>query len=56
VFTGSALPEGAPTRTRARRAEVHTDAWAGYNGIGRHRFDHVISNVATTSTPIGGLV
>ncbi len=31
-----------------RGAEVHTDAWAGYNGIGRHRFDHVITNVATS--------
>src|SRR5665811_1181048 len=34
-----------------RGAEVHTDAWAGYNGIGRHRFDHVITNVATSEDP-----
>jgi transposase-like protein len=34
-----------------RRAEVRTDGWAGYNGIGEHRFSHVVTNVAASGGP-----
>ena len=47
----------APTLTSfvldhvTRGAEVHTDAWQGYNDIGRHRFSHVITNVSASGDP-----
>jgi transposase-like protein len=35
----------------ARGSEVRTDAWTGYDDIGRYRFDHVISNVSASGDP-----
>jgi len=35
----------------ARGSEVRTDAWGGYNGVGEHRFIHVITNVKTSGDP-----
>jgi transposase-like protein len=35
----------------ARGAEVHTDGWVGYNGVGAHRFIHVVTNVAASGDP-----
>jgi transposase-like protein len=35
----------------ARGAEVHTDAWQGYNDIGRYRFQHMITNVSASGDP-----
>ena len=35
----------------ARRAEVHTDAWGGYNDIGRYRFWHVVTNISASGDP-----
>jgi transposase-like protein len=37
--------------TVARGAEVHTDAWEGYNDIGTHRFSHVVTNLSTSGDP-----
>jgi len=34
-----------------RRAEVRTDGWFGYNGLGEHRFSHVVTNVKTSGDP-----
>lgn len=34
-----------------RGAEVHTDAWEGYNGVGRHHFSHVVTNVSDSGDP-----
>jgi len=34
-----------------RGAEVHTDAWGGYNDIGKHRFTHVVTNVSASGDP-----
>ncbi len=34
-----------------RRSEVRTDGWVGYNGIGEHRFRHVVTNVAASGDP-----
>jgi hypothetical protein len=34
-----------------RRAEVRTDGWFGYNGLGEHRFSHVVTNVKISATP-----
>jgi len=34
-----------------RRSEVRTDGWGGYNGIGEHRFRHVVTNVAASGDP-----
>ena len=30
-----------------RGSEVHTDAWAGYNDLGRHSYRHVITNMSS---------
>jgi transposase-like protein len=35
----------------ARGAEVQTDAWQGYNDIGRYRFKHVVTNVSQSGDP-----
>jgi len=35
----------------ARGAEVHTDAWGGYNDIGRYRFRHVVTNISASGDP-----
>ena len=32
----------------ARGTEVRTDAWAGYNDIGRYRFSHVVTNLSAS--------
>ena len=34
-----------------RGAEVHTDAWPGYNDIGRYRFTHMVTNVSQSGHP-----
>ena len=34
-----------------RGAEVHTDAWNGYNHIGRHPFRHIVTNLAESDDP-----
>jgi transposase-like protein len=34
-----------------RTSEVRTDGWVGYNGIGRHRFSHVVTNVRASGDP-----
>ena len=34
-----------------RGAEVRTDAWGGYNGVGQHRFRHVVTNVSASGDP-----
>jgi transposase-like protein len=35
----------------ARGSEVRTDAWTGYDDIGRYRFTHVVTNVSATGDP-----
>jgi transposase-like protein len=35
----------------ARGSEVRTDAWKGYNGIGRYRFAHVVTNLSESGDP-----
>jgi transposase-like protein len=35
----------------ARGSEVRTDGWSGYNGVGEHRFSHVVTNVKTSGDP-----
>jgi transposase-like protein len=35
----------------ARGSEVRTDAWTGYDDIGRYRFRHVVSNVSGSGDP-----
>jgi transposase-like protein len=35
----------------ARGSEVHTDAWPGYDDIGRYRFDHRITSLNATGDP-----
>jgi len=35
----------------ARGSEVHTDAWTGYDEIGRYRFKHVVTNVSASGDP-----
>ena len=35
----------------ARGAEVRTDAYHGYNDVGRHRFSHVVVNVKESGDP-----
>jgi transposase-like protein len=34
-----------------RGAEVHTDAWRGYNDIGRYRFTRMVTNVSQSGDP-----
>jgi len=34
-----------------RGAEVRTDGWGGYNGVGRQRFRHVVTNVSASGDP-----
>ncbi len=34
-----------------RQSEVRTDAWGGYNGVGEHRFAHIITNVSASGDP-----
>jgi len=34
-----------------RATEVRTDAYHGYNGVGRHRFSHVVVNVKGSGDP-----
>ena len=35
----------------ARGSEVRTDAWTGYDDIGRYRFHHVVTNVSASGDP-----
>ena len=35
----------------ARGSEVRTDAWTGYDEIGRYRFGHVVTNVSASGDP-----
>jgi hypothetical protein len=35
----------------ARGSEVRTDAWTGYDDIGRYRFGHVVTNVSGSGDP-----
>jgi hypothetical protein len=35
----------------ARGAEARTDAWGGYNDIGRYRFAHVVTNLSEPGDP-----
>jgi hypothetical protein len=35
----------------ARGSEVRTDAWTGYDDIGRYRFAHVVTNVSGSGDP-----
>jgi len=34
-----------------RGAEVRTDGWTGYNGVGEHRFTHVVTNISGSGDP-----
>jgi transposase-like protein len=34
-----------------RGTEVRTDAWGGYNGVGQHRYSHVVTNVSASGDP-----
>ena len=44
-------PDRLRARPRRPRAEVHTDGWQGYFDIGRHRFNHVVTNVSASGDP-----
>ena len=35
----------------ARGSEVRTDAWTGYDEIGRYRFDHVVTDMSSSGDP-----
>jgi hypothetical protein len=35
----------------ARGSEVRTDAWTGYDDIGRFHFSHVVTNMSAAATP-----
>ena len=35
----------------ARGSEVRTDAWTGYDDIGRYRFKHVVTNLSASGDP-----
>ena len=35
----------------ARGSEVRTDAWTGYDDIGRYRFQHVVTNLSGSGDP-----
>jgi ISXO2-like transposase domain len=35
----------------ARGSEVRTDAWTGYDEVGRYRFDHVVTNMSSSGDP-----
>lgn len=35
----------------ARGREVRTDAWTGYDDVGRYRFTHVVTNVSASGDP-----
>lgn len=35
----------------ARGSEVRTDAWKGYNDVGRYQFSHVITNLSESDDP-----
>jgi transposase-like protein len=35
----------------ARGSEVRTDAWNGYNDIGRYRFEHAVTNLSESGDP-----
>lgn len=35
----------------ARKSEVRTDAYRGYNDVGRHRFSHVVINIKDSGDP-----
>jgi len=35
----------------ARGSEVRTDGWTGYNGVGEHRFSHVVTNISASGDP-----
>ena len=35
----------------ARGSEVRTDAWNGYNDVGRYRFTHVVTNLSESGDP-----
>ncbi len=34
-----------------RGSEVRTDGWGGYNGVGEHRFSHVVTNIKASGDP-----
>jgi len=34
-----------------RGAEVRTDGWTGYNGVGEHRFTHVVTRISGSGDP-----
>jgi transposase-like protein len=34
-----------------RGSEVHTDGWVAYNGVGQHRYTHVVTNIAASGDP-----
>jgi transposase-like protein len=34
-----------------RASEVRTDGWMGYNGVGEHRFSHVVTNISGSGDP-----
>ena len=34
-----------------RHSEVRTDGWVGYNGVGQHRFSHVVTNIKASGDP-----
>ena len=35
----------------ARGSEVRTDAWTGYDDVGRYRFEHVVTNLSESGDP-----
>jgi hypothetical protein len=35
----------------ARGSDIRTDAWTGYDDIGRYRFKHVVTSVSATGDP-----
>jgi len=34
-----------------RYSEVRIDGWVGYNGVGEHRFSHLVTNVKASGAP-----
>ena len=35
----------------SRATEIHTDAWEGYNDIGKYRFRHMVTNLSASGDP-----
>jgi ISXO2-like transposase domain len=44
-------PDRLRARPRRSRHEVRTDAWTGYDEIGRYRFSHVVVNLSSSGDP-----